>query len=210
MDDVKLTRFALVRPIKTSFRFSSKSQHSAISSSHVPSQISNEQPRPKSSGPDNPTSPIAQHQSTNISVMQTLDRKISASSDQLDNLKRKKSCEEPRRARSSSRNTSDNKYQDYQSEGSSYRDYHDSDHGRERAKTPFEMFLEDDGPYSRRLYGPVTSTDGGSGRAHRSRSRDRQRSRERGKREKESKSRERLVYNYSVTSRVRQYYNGRK
>ena len=29
---------------------------------------------------------------------------------------------------------------------------------RERGrKTPFEMFLEDDGPYSRKLYGPVTS-----------------------------------------------------
>ena len=28
--------------------------------------------------------------------------------------------------------------------------------GRARSKTPFEMFLEDDGPYSRKLYGPVT------------------------------------------------------
>ena len=31
-----------------------------------------------------------------------------------------------------------------------------SKRSRDGSKTPFEMFLEDDGPYSRKLYGPVT------------------------------------------------------
>ena len=29
---------------------------------------------------------------------------------------------------------------------------------QETRKTPFEMFLEDDGPYSRKLFGPVPSS----------------------------------------------------
>ena len=141
MEEVKLTSFALVRPIKNG--------HPVINYG------------------DN-ISPTANHQRSNISVMQTLDRKISASSDQLDNLRRKKRCEQPQRAQSGSRIT--------YSEGSTY---------RERDKTPFELFLEDDGPYSRKLYG----------RDDRSRSRERQRSRD---------SRERQVYRQEYENREQQ------
>eukprot|EP00091_Calanus_sinicus_P012311 TRINITY_DN27840_c0_g1_i1.p1 TRINITY_DN27840_c0_g1~~TRINITY_DN27840_c0_g1_i1.p1 ORF type:complete len:149 (-),score=30.17 TRINITY_DN27840_c0_g1_i1:75-521(-) len=124
--------------------------------------------------------------------MQTLDRKISASSDQLDSLKRMKHSEQPRRARSSSRVSYERKYQENErvtSEFSEYKYYKTdpnmkksvesihktsqrkgSEQGRARSKTPFEVFLEDDGPYSRKLYGPVTPTT----RSKRQRSGERQ------------------------------------
>ena len=38
------------------------------------------------------------------------------------------------------------------------------DRGGGGRKTPFEIFLEDDGPYSRKLYGPLKSSQEGSER----------------------------------------------
>jgi len=93
------------------------------------------------------------------SAMQTLDRRISASSDQLDTLKKLKSREKPVRTRSSSRISFERKFEseDYHLERD--KSFFTRGNGSKRsqggAKTPFEMFLEDDGPYSRKLYGPV-------------------------------------------------------
>ena len=90
--------------------------------------------------------------------MQTLDRRISASSDQLDTLRKQvqssftvpnanvvlqKCRQRPLRTRSSSRLSFERRC-----EGEAGGVPHLS--RRETgAKTPFEMFLEDDGPYSR-------------------------------------------------------------
>ena len=94
------------------------------------------------------------------SAMQTLDRRISASSDQLDTLKKLKNREKPVRTRSSSRISFERKFQseDYHLERdkSAFTRGNGSKRSQGGAKTPFEMFLEDDGPYSRKLYGPVT------------------------------------------------------
>ena len=142
--------------------------------------------------------------------MQTLDRKISASSDQLDSLKKMRYSEQPRRARSSSRVSYERKYQEnekVQSEYSEYKHYKtdqnmkmsvESIHktsqrkGRARSKTPFEMFLENDGPYSRKLYGPVTPTS-----SKRQRSGERQNgflSSHNGERERPTCNKARIVY----------------
>ena len=201
MGEVKLSSLSIVRPIKTSFRFSSKPKLPSLSSGHGetnkditnPSQLSDKllsdeivrpaRPRAKSSDSRDYGFCGAYQPSTSDlsgSVMQTLDRKISASSDQLDGLKKMKYCEQPRRAQSSSRVCYERKYQEnekVQSGLSEYKCYKadptikmsvESIHktsqrkvsrqGRARSKTPFEMFLEDDGPYSRKLYGPVTPT----------------------------------------------------
>ena len=93
--------------------------------------------------------------------MQTLDRRISASSDQLDTLKKFKNREKPIRTRSSSRISFERKFEseDYHFERAkpAFTRTNGSKRSRDGAKTPFEMFLEDDGPYSRKLYGPVTA-----------------------------------------------------
>ena len=133
MGEVKLSRYALVRPIKTSFSFSSKPKLPILSYGHGeknkgknnPSQFSDEllsdrivrseRPRAKSSDSRDYGFCGAYQPSTSDlsgSVMQTLDRKISASSDQLDSLKKMKYCEQPRRARSSSRVSCEGNYQE--------------------------------------------------------------------------------------------------
>ena len=98
------------------------------------------------------------------SAMQTLDRRISASSDQLDTLKKQKNRQKPFRTRSSSRLSYERKFDESEHEHDSFKipSYYqktpavkEAPH-REVTKTPFEIFLEDDGPYSRKLYGPVT------------------------------------------------------
>ena len=111
MGEPKLAKFALVRPLGTSFRFSSKPKPSNFNSSHgeVRKDIQNTShykdhlvrgkitktitPRAKSSDSKDISFTGAYKSSTNepeCSVMQTLDRKISASSDQLDTLKKLK------------------------------------------------------------------------------------------------------------------------
>jgi len=94
------------------------------------------------------------------SAMQTLDRRISASSDQLDTLKKLKSREKPLRTRSSSRISFERKFNFEESDNEETKPTFTRKSGSKRSiegsKTPFEMFLEDDGPYSRKLYGPVT------------------------------------------------------
>ena len=94
------------------------------------------------------------------SAMQTLDRRISASSDQLDTLKKLKPREKPIRTRSSSRISFERKYDFYESDTEESKPIFTRKSSSKRSidgpKTPFEMFLEDDGPYSRKLYGPVT------------------------------------------------------
>jgi hypothetical protein len=94
------------------------------------------------------------------SAMQTLDRRISASSDQLDTLRKMKNREKPLRTRSSSRISFERKFNIEESENveakPAFTRKSGSKQSRDGSKTPFEMFLEDDGPYSRKLYGPVT------------------------------------------------------
>ena len=94
------------------------------------------------------------------SAMQTLDRRISASSDQLDTLKKLKPREKPLRTRSSSRISFERKYSLDESDTEESKPIFTRKSSSKRSidgpKTPFEMFLEDDGPYSRKLYGPVT------------------------------------------------------
>ena len=102
------------------------------------------------------------------SAMQTLDRRISASSDQLDTLKKQKNRQKPFRTRSSSRLSYERKFDTPETDfkfphHSSYyqkpppQQAKDASSRSEVTKTPFEIFLEDDGPYSRKLYGPVTT-----------------------------------------------------
>eukprot|EP00090_Calanus_glacialis_P046859 TRINITY_DN9410_c0_g1_i1.p1 TRINITY_DN9410_c0_g1~~TRINITY_DN9410_c0_g1_i1.p1 ORF type:complete len:511 (+),score=78.07 TRINITY_DN9410_c0_g1_i1:106-1533(+) len=115
--------------------------------------------------------------------MQTLDKRISASSDQLDCIRKSRTkvdSETKSRFRRSGcvvhAQTKENSDAiansdvifKYKGEKYSKNDYflgnsenllnNSETSQRERGrKTPFEMFLEDDGPYSRKLYGPVTS-----------------------------------------------------
>jgi len=94
------------------------------------------------------------------SAMQTLDRRISASSDQLDTLKKQKNRQKPFRTRSSSRLSYERKFDTEEAEFKvptfHPKPNNNKETSREVTKTPFEIFLEDDGPYSRKLYGPVT------------------------------------------------------
>ena len=95
------------------------------------------------------------------SAMQTLDRRISASSDQLDTLKKQKNRQKPFRTRSSSRLSYERKFDTPEADFKFPSYYHKPPQSKEASraevtKTPFEIFLEDDGPYSRKLYGPVT------------------------------------------------------
>jgi hypothetical protein len=103
--------------------------------------------------------------------MQTMDRRVSSSSDQIDNLRKPKIRAKPLRTHSSSRldyerNTEFNDV----SEGGVFvtakihrkcdlrsSSFHQTIQrtGGDWKKTPFALFLEDDGPYSRKLYGPV-------------------------------------------------------
>merc|ERR1712038_168368 len=96
----------------------------------------------------------------NSSAMQTLDRRISASSDQLDTLKKQKNRQKPFRTRSSSRLSYERKFDTEEAEFKvptfHPKPNNNKETSREVTKTPFEIFLEDDGPYSRKLYGPVT------------------------------------------------------
>ena len=92
------------------------------------------------------------------SAMQTLDRRISASSDQLDTMKKQKNRQKPFRTRSSSRLSYERKFDTEEAEFKvpTFHQKPNKELSREVTKTPFEIFLEDDGPYSRKLYGPVT------------------------------------------------------
>jgi len=96
------------------------------------------------------------------SAMQTLDRRISASSDNLDTLRKKKHRDKPLRTCSSSRLSFERKFtlEDMEMENDKLGFFgkNGSKRSRDGPKTPFEMFLEDDGPYSRKLYGPLTPT----------------------------------------------------
>ena len=120
---------------------------------------------------------------SSASNMQTLDKRISASSDQLDCIRKSRTkvdSETKSRFRRSGcvvhAQTKENSDAiansdvifKYKGEKYSKNDYflgnsenllnNSETSQRERGrKTPFEMFLEDDGPYSRKLYGPVTS-----------------------------------------------------
>ena len=94
------------------------------------------------------------------SVMQTLDRRISASSDQLDTLKKVKSREKPLRTSSSSRISFERKFvveeRTNQDQTPAFTRKRGSRRSHDKPKTPFEIFLENDGPYSRQMYGPAT------------------------------------------------------
>ena len=100
------------------------------------------------------------HMSVSDSVMQTLDRRISASSDQLDTLKKIKSREKPVRTSSSSRISFERTFQfeekTKQDQTPAIVRKRGSRRSHKKPKTPFQIFLENDGPYSRQMYGPGT------------------------------------------------------
>jgi len=124
--------------------------------------------------------------SSSAGNMQTLDKRISASSDQLDCIRPERKplveSDSRNRIRTSGYKVQSQEYKSreervssdivfkYKGEKFSKNEYffgnsekflNISDSGqRERSrKTPFQMFLEDDGPYSRKLYGPVTGDE---------------------------------------------------
>ena len=75
---------------------------------------------------------------------------------------KQKNRQKPFRTRSSSRLSYERKFDEPESDFKIPSYYHKAPVNketpqREVTKTPFEIFLEDDGPYSRKLYGPVTS-----------------------------------------------------
>jgi hypothetical protein len=104
--------------------------------------------------------------------MQTMDRRVSSSSDQIDTLRKQKMRTKPLRTHSSSRLSFERKFcVDDDNEDVEFitskihrqcdlfsSSFHRSipRSGGDVTKTPFALFLEDDGPYSRKLFGPLT------------------------------------------------------
>ena len=86
-------------------------------------------------------------------IMQTLDRKFSASSDQLDNIQRLRYSVRRPRARSASRMTETNKNDNKLQFCRSICDEVLQKNDRHQPRKSVEVFLEDDGPYSRKFYG---------------------------------------------------------
>ena len=102
--------------------------------------------------------------------MQTMDRRVSSSSDQIDTLRKQKIRAKPLRTHSSSRlsfELNSNLNNNSEDEGFLTAKIHrkcnlssSSFHrsiprtGEDMTKTPFALFLENDGPYSRKLFGP--------------------------------------------------------
>jgi hypothetical protein len=104
--------------------------------------------------------------------MQTMDRRVSSSSDQIDFLRKQKMRAKPLRTHSSSRldyerTTEVNNDSDFVT-GKIHRkcdlrssSFHQNIPRKEGdlTKTPFALFLQDDGPYSRKLFGPLATRD---------------------------------------------------
>ena len=86
-------------------------------------------------------------------IMQTLDRKFSASSDQLDNIQRLRHSLRRPRARSASRMTETNKNDNKFQLGRSICDEALQENDKQQPRKSVEVFLEEDGPYSRKFYG---------------------------------------------------------
>ena len=189
MGDPFNSKFAHVRPLGKSFRFSEDPNYVKNRSSYIYSSPNKSSEYHPNSGDKNISSPILVSDPSDkvgrkvtlhrrakssdskdgfsgcdqykpCSAMQTLDRRISASSDQLDTLKKLKPREKPLRTRSSSRISFERKYNFDESDTEDSKPIFTRKSSSKRSidgpKTPFEMFLEDDGPYSRKLYGPVT------------------------------------------------------
>ena len=103
--------------------------------------------------------------------MQTLDRRMSSSTDQIDTLRKQKIRAKPLRTHSSSRlsfELKSNVNNDSDDSGFvtpkihrkcdlSSSSFHRSipRTGGDVTKTPYALFLENDGPYSRKLFGPL-------------------------------------------------------
>jgi hypothetical protein len=103
--------------------------------------------------------------------MQTMDRRVSSSSDQIDTLRKHKIRAKPVRTQSSSRLSFEQKVNvNDDSEDAGFvtaKIHHKCDlssssfhrniprTGGDMTKTPFALFLENDGPYSRKLFGPL-------------------------------------------------------
>ena len=107
--------------------------------------------------------------------MQTMDRRVSSSSDKIDTLRKQNLASKPVRTHSSSRLSYERKTQvdnDFSDEydfvtGRIHRkcdirsqSFHRSIPRTEEhmTKTPLALFLEDDGPYSRKLFGPLAQS----------------------------------------------------
>ena len=111
-----------------------------------------------------------------IPRMQTMDRRVSSSFDNIDTLKKQKLGAYPRRTHSSSRLPCEQKTLDSdQCDEAAFvtakvhrkrdllsQSFHRSIErtGDELTKTPYALFLEDDGPYSRKLFGPLAERKG--------------------------------------------------
>ena len=104
--------------------------------------------------------------------MQTMDQRVSSSSDQIDNLRKQKIRAKALRTHSSSRldyerKTKVNDGKDFVTGKIHHKcdlrsnSFHKSipRTGGVVTKTPFALFLEDDGPYSRKLFGPLAHRD---------------------------------------------------
>ena len=114
--------------------------------------------------------------------MQTMDRRVSSSSDQIHTLKKQKLGARPLRTHSSSRLPCEQNTMDYdhdQCDEAAFvtakvhrkrdllsQSFHRNieKKGDQLAKTPYALFLEDDGPYSRKLFGPFDQREGERGR----------------------------------------------
>ena len=108
--------------------------------------------------------------------MQTMDRRMSSSTDQIDSLRKQKIRAKPLRSHSSSRLSFELKSkanEDSEDAGfvtakihrkcdllSSSFHRNISRTGGDVTKTPFALFLENDGPYSRKLFGPPADKEG--------------------------------------------------
>ena len=167
MSEPRLMKFAQVRQLGTSFRcegWEDKFESSSFQRNqnwNIDSGVDNPFPysshrRSKSSESrdDLSRSYRSVRKSPSGSVMQTLDRRISASSDNLDTLRPMESRKKPVRAHSSTRISFERKFNVEQRPkvDQLYTQIPFKNERRSRPKTPFEIFLEDDGPYSRQLY----------------------------------------------------------
>ena len=197
MCEPKLTRFAQMRPFGASFKCDSNMNHrhlkiggfeekishyNDISVKNYPSDYTTQSTnsrnncvRTKCLKPIKPNIINFNEMKFNCSGMQTLDRRISSSSDQIDTLRKLKMRGKPLRTHSSSRLPFEHKLQLEEDKedvkfirSKIYRkcdllssSFHRSipRPGRDVTKTPFALFLEDDGPYSRKLYGPLTDRE---------------------------------------------------
>ena len=191
MVDYKFTQFARVRQLGTNVNCSNMfhSQHKGSEFDHSFSQYNAQRKFYANGYPTKEDKKCVRTKSARVKKlktsyysemelkfprMQTMDRRISSSSDKIDSLKKPHPGMKPQRTHSSSRLTYERKTQgDDESEDVNFvnskvtrkSDFlsHSFNKSIPRTlplnKTPFALFLEDDGPYSRKLFGPLANRE---------------------------------------------------